>query len=143
MLSEKVGGSSGSANMKLIDTDIAIDHFHGHQSALDYFTETLAAGEILAVAVVTLTELLSGMRSGVEDRTERLMQLFVRLDVDETIARKAGEYLREYRSSHRIELGDALIAATAVFHDAEIITRNIKHYPMHDVRILSPYTRGR
>ncbi len=134
---------NGYVNMKLIDTDIAIDHFHGHQAALDYFAETLATGEILAISVVTLTELLSGMRSGEEELTERLMRLFVKLNVDETIARKAGDYLRQYRSSHRIELGDALIAATAVFHDAEIITRNTKHYPMNDVHVLSPYTRGR
>jgi hypothetical protein len=31
--------------MKLIDTDIAIDHFHRHQAALDYFIDTLASGE--------------------------------------------------------------------------------------------------
>ena len=69
--------------MKLIDTDIAIDHFHRHQAALDYFTHTAASGEPLAISVVTLTELAGGMRPGEEVRTERLLDLFTVLDVDE------------------------------------------------------------
>jgi predicted nucleic acid-binding protein len=43
--------------MKLIDTDVVIDHFHGHAAALTYFANSLAAGEVLAISVVTLTEI--------------------------------------------------------------------------------------
>jgi hypothetical protein len=113
--------------MKLIDTDIAIDHFHGHRAALDYFAEALAAGEVLAISVITLTELASGMRLGEEARTEGLFKLFTLLDVNEPIGRRAAAYLRQFRPSHRLELGDALIAATAAHHKAELITRNSKH----------------
>lgn len=129
--------------MKLIDTDIAIDHFHGHHAALDYLSEQLAAGETLAISVVTLAELTGGMRSGEETRTERLLELFARLDITETIGRKAGDYLRQFRRTHALELGDAFIAATAAVTGAEIITRNRKHYPMPDISILTPYERGR
>jgi len=128
--------------MKLIDTDIVIDHFHGHQAALDYFSEMLAAGEVLSVSVVTLTEITGGMRSDEEPRTERLLSLFTVLDVDEVIARQAGAYLRQYRRSHNLELGDALIAATAFRAGAELITRNLKHYPMKDIQVTAPYDRG-
>jgi predicted nucleic acid-binding protein len=133
---------SDCTKMKLIDTDIAIDHFHGHQAALDYFADMLAAGEALAVSVVTLTELMGGMRPGEETRTERLLKLFQILDVDEAIGRKAGEYLRQYRNSYRLELGDALLAATAAQTRAELVTRNRKYYPMSDIRVSSPYERG-
>ena len=37
---------------------------------------------------------------------------------DEAVGRRAGDYLRRYRKSHAVELGDALIAATAVSHGA-------------------------
>lgn len=67
--------------MILIDTDIVIDHFHGHQAALDHLSDALAAGEILVVSVVTVTELLGGMRTGEEDRTERLLEMFHLVDV--------------------------------------------------------------
>lgn len=129
--------------MKIIDTDIAIDHFHGNRAALDYFAENLAAGQILGISVVTLAEFMGGMRAGEEARTERLLSLFAILDVNEDIARRAALYLRHYRASHHIELGDALIAATAAHHNAEIVTRNIKHYPMPDVTLETPYTRGK
>jgi predicted nucleic acid-binding protein len=129
--------------LKLIDTDILIDHFHGHQAALDFFTQQLVADETLAISVVTVTEFSSGMRPGEETRTERLLTLFTILDVDEAIARQAGQYLRQYRHSDRLELGDALIAATALQTGAELVTRNIKHYPMSDITVLAPYERGR
>jgi len=128
--------------MKLIDTDIAIDHFHGHRQAFEYFSQSLAEGEILAMSVVSVTEILAGMRAGEQERTEKLFNLFVIIDVDEQIARKAGKYLNEYRVQKRIELADALIAASTFVAGAELITRNVKHYPMGDVRVVAPYKRG-
>jgi predicted nucleic acid-binding protein len=129
--------------MKLIDTDIAIDHFHGNQSARKFFEQALVSGEPLYISVVTLTELLAGMRSGEEEITEKLLSLFTVIDVDNAIGRKAGEYLRQYSRSHKLDLGDALIAATAAIMGAELATRNTKHYPMDDIQINPPYERGR
>ena len=129
--------------MKLIDTDIAIDHFHGNQSARDYFAEIMASGELLAVSVVSLAELMAGMRPGEEARTDDLLQLFSILEIDEAIGRQAGNYLHQFSRTHHLELGDALIAATACTRQAELITRNLKHYPMTDIQVISPYERGR
>ena len=129
--------------MKLIDTDIAIDHFHGNQSALEFFAQALTSGDPLYISVVTLTELLAGMRSGEEELTEKLLSLFTVIDVDNAIGRKAGEYLRQYSRSHKLDLGDALIAATTAMMGAELVTRNIKHYPMKDIQVIAPYERGR
>jgi predicted nucleic acid-binding protein len=129
--------------MRLIDTDIAIDHFHGHRETLEYFTQTLLDGEILAISVISLTEILAGMRAGEQERTEKLFALFTIIDVDDQIARKAGEYLNEFRKSHRMELADAMIAATAQVAGAELVTRNVQDYPMQDVQVAVPYERGK
>lgn len=128
--------------MKLIDTDILIDHFHGHRAALNFLVGQLEENEPLALSVVTLTEFTGGMRPGEEARTEQLLALFTLLDIDPAIARQAGDYLRRFRRSHRIDLGDALIAATARTLGATVVTRNVKHYPMDDIDILTPYQRG-
>jgi len=53
--------------------------------------------------------------------------------IDAEIGRRAGEYLRLYAKSHGVELGDALIAATASIHGLTLWTRNRKHYPMKDL----------
>jgi hypothetical protein len=39
-------------------------------------------------------------------------------------------YLRQYRKSHGVELGEALIAACALMSGAALWTRNRKHHPM-------------
>jgi predicted nucleic acid-binding protein len=68
--------------MKLIDTDIAIDHFHGNHSAREFFEDVLASGEPLCISVVMLTELLAGMRPDEEDLTEKLLSLFTVIEAD-------------------------------------------------------------
>ncbi len=129
--------------MKLIDTDILIDHFHSNKAALSFMKDLSGADEQLAISAVTVTELLGGMRPGEEARTERLLALFDILPVDETVGRQPAAYLRAFRRSHRIDLGDAVIAATAFLHGAELFTRNVKHYPMTDIVVTVPYERGR
>ena len=128
--------------MKLIDTDILIDLFHGHETALAFMNAFSHEDEQPAISVVTVTELLGGMRPGEEARTERLLDLFEVLPIDATVGRQAAAYLRTFRRSHRIDLGDALIAATARLHGAELFTRNVKHYPMSDIVVTVPYERG-
>jgi hypothetical protein len=128
--------------MRIVDTDVLIDLFHGHRAALEFIADVLTRGEVVALSVVAVSEILSGMRPGEEERTERVLGLFSILDVNEDIARRAGEYLRQYRRSHQTELGDALIAVTANVREAPIATRNVKHYPMTDVQVVVPYSRG-
>jgi hypothetical protein len=67
---------------------------------------------------------------------EALTNLFRSLtcaSIDYEVGRQAGNYLRQYRKSHGVELDDALIAATAVANGAQLWTRNRKHYPMTDL----------
>ena len=128
--------------MQIIDTDILIDHFHGHQAALNFLSQQVAQGETLAISVVSITEFSGGMRPGEELRTANLLKLFTILDLNETIAYQAGAYLRQFRASHKLELGDALIAATAKLNQATLVTRNLKHYPRPDITVIAPYQRG-
>jgi predicted nucleic acid-binding protein len=128
--------------MILLDTDILIDHFHGHQAALDFMAGQFSAGETVAISVITVTEFTGGMRPDEAERTRQLLSLFTVLPVDQAVAHQAGAYLRTYRRSHRLELGDALIGATARQHQATLYTRNLKHYPMDDLTVTAPYQRG-
>ncbi len=73
------------------------------------------------------------MRTGEETDTEELLALFTIQPADEAVARRAGKYLNQFAASHRLELGDSMIAATAQVLGAELITRNVKHYPMSDI----------
>lgn len=128
--------------MKVIDTDILIDHFHGNPHATGLVRDWLLAGETLAISVITVTEILAGMRAGEEADTEALLSLFQTRPVDEPQARVAGAYLNQFGRTHRMDLGDAVIAATARSLGAPLVTRNWRHYPMTDIEVIIPYARG-
>ncbi|MBI3742172.1 MAG: type II toxin-antitoxin system VapC family toxin [Chloroflexi bacterium] len=129
--------------MQLIDTDVLIDHFHGVPAATNYIAEALLADGELFISVVSVTEVLAGMRAGEETSTEELFALFTIRPADESVARIAGKYLNQFADTHRLDLGDGLIAATAKLLGADLVTRNMKHYPMTDVTVRVPYERGR
>lgn len=127
----------------VVDTDILIDHFHGNASATEFVREALLQGHTLNISVATVAEIMAGMRPGEEADTDALFTLFTIYGVDETLARVAGSYLQRYARQHRLDLGDALIAATAKLTSSPLYTRNVRHYPMDDVQVVVPYERGR
>ena len=82
---------------------------------------------------MTIAELWHGVRPHEQKALEDLFNLMTTIPIEAEVGRRAGEYLRQYAKSHRIELGDALIAATAAIHKVELWTRNRRHYPTKDV----------
>jgi predicted nucleic acid-binding protein len=64
---------------------------------------------------------------------EALFDALVCVPAEGSVGRRSGEYLRRYRKSHALELGDALIAASAVASGRRLWTRNRKRYPMPEL----------
>lgn len=86
-----------------------------------------------SLSVITVAELYAGVRNESEHRRiEALPALLHVRDVDVEIARLAGRYRLQYRTSHGVGIPDALIAATAQVHGARLVTRNARHFPMLD-----------
>lgn len=85
----------------------------------------------LAISVVSIAELVGGMRSVERRELWRLLGSFHAEPATEIIARRAGEMMRRYRRSHSgIGLGDYLIAATADVKGLQLATLNVRHFPM-------------
>lgn len=126
------------AERLLIDTDVLIEYLRGRSEAAKYL-EGLT--EDLCLSVISAAELFAGVRGEEEEELlERLLQAFVLLPVTERVARLGGRYRREYRPSHGTGLADALIAATAEEHGANLVTFNRRHFPMIS-RLTVPYER--
>lgn len=123
----------------LIDSDILIDHLRKEQSALDYIQRKIDDSSPLFISVISRIEIFSGARKGEDETIHSLFDILTSVDVDLTIADGAGEYLRKFRKSHALSIGDAVIAATAKEMGMKLVTRNIKHYPMKDIEIVKPY----
>ena len=95
--------------------------------------ELSTSDALILFSPVNAAELWAGAHPPEYNPLEALFGELVCAPADNTIGRRAGDYLRRYRKSHGVELGDALIAATAVSHGAMLWTRNRKHYPMKDL----------
>lgn len=117
--------------MKLLDTSVAVDHLRGTEPAVALLGGLLEAGEDLLASEVVRFELLAGVR---ESEVEALEQFFSALSwvpVSEQVARAAGALASSHRRAHSgIDDADYLIAATALLLEAELLTTNVRHFPM-------------
>ena len=123
----------------VIDSDVLIDHLRGYRDALDFIDSLILDGAEVCFSVISEAEIYSNVRLGEEASILALFGALARLNVNGVIARKAGEYRALYRRSHGMALPDALIAATAFVHQSTLITRNVRHYPMPDIRVVMPF----
>jgi hypothetical protein len=116
--------------MRLFDTDILIEHLKGNEEATSLLLDASSAGQA-AVSVLTRFELLAGMRSNERSQIRQLLDSVPNLETSLEVATRAGEWARNYRRSHEgISSIDYLIAATAEIYGADLVTRNVKHFPM-------------
>jgi predicted nucleic acid-binding protein len=117
--------------VKLLDTTIAIDHLRGDQAAVDLLRGFVENDETLAASEVVRFELVAGVR---DDELAALEQFFSAVSwvpVGEEVARAAGELARKFRRANSgIDDADYLIAATALLLEADLLTTNVRHFPM-------------
>ncbi|MEA1902051.1 MAG: type II toxin-antitoxin system VapC family toxin [Actinomycetota bacterium] len=117
--------------MQLFDTDVLIEHLRGNEHATALLLDASSKGQA-ACSVLTRFELLAGMRSDERSRIRQLLDSLTNLEVSLEAANRAGEWARQYRRSHDgVSSIDYLIAATAEVHGADLLTRNVKHFPMY------------
>lgn len=122
----------------LVDTNVFVDCLRGHLAAADFLERN--ADRILLSAIV-VAELYAGARNPQEQATvDAVVSCFPVLPVTGEIARAAGALKRDYGKSHGVGLADAILAATAQAHDAQLVTLNVRHYPMIPA-LLAPYAK--
>ena len=118
----------------LIDSDILIEVSRGRDAAILSRWEELSRSETVPLcSPVTVAELWHGARPQEQKLLRGLFAVVMYIAIDLEIGELAGDYLRLYAKSHHVELGDALIAATAFLHKAQLWTRNRRHYPMKEI----------
>jgi predicted nucleic acid-binding protein len=117
--------------VRLLDTSVVIDHLRGSSPAVDILAEIAEAGEPLLASEVVRFELLAGVREKEVEALERFFSALSWVPVGEEVARAAGSLAQRYRRAHGgIDDADYLIAATALLLDAELLTTNVRHFPM-------------
>lgn len=111
----------------IIDSDVLIWYLRGNENA----RKTIAVNRPFKISVINYMELLQGMK----DKNERrVLQRNLRnwsteiIQITEKISMRAMFFVEDYFLSHSMELGDAIIAATALEYNEVLLTANDKHY---------------
>jgi hypothetical protein len=119
----------------LVDSDVLIEVSRGRdRNLLSKWSELGDSDQALLCSPVTVAELWHGARPEEYTVLDALFAVLTCVPIDAEIGRLAGDYLREFAKSHSVELGDALIGATATVHRVALWTRNRKHYPMRSLK---------
>lgn len=114
----------------VVDSSVLIDVLRGSQAVAQMLKVCRSAG-VLHSSYVVRAEILAGMRVPEEPRTRGLLALCEWHAVDEFVAEEAGRLGRRWLPSHRgIDVADLLIAATANVLGLQVLTRNVRHFPM-------------
>jgi predicted nucleic acid-binding protein len=117
--------------VKLIDTTVAVDHLRGQPAAMDLLSALIDTGEEIVASELVRFELLAGIRDKEIGALEEFCSALCWAQVTEDVVRIGGRLARRYRKSHNgIGAVDYLIAASAIVIDADLLTTNVRHFPM-------------
>ncbi|RJP92449.1 MAG: type II toxin-antitoxin system VapC family toxin [Desulfobacteraceae bacterium] len=130
---------AGQLDMILIDTDILIDVARNVNEAVNCLQQVDQQFSAV-VSSVTQMELIIGCRDKNELRSlDHFLERFQIINVSEQISETAIDLLKQYRLSHGLQIADALIAATAIVTDIQLISKNQRDYRFIEALRLLPY----
>lgn len=116
----------------LFDTNILIDHLNGIAKA----TRELERSNDPAISTISWIEVMAGATTPGENAKLRgLLAGFRQLALTDAIAERAAANRRQLR----IKLPDAIILATAQTVNRQLVTRNVKDFPMGTPGVRVPY----
>ncbi len=112
----------------LFDTDVMVDFLRGHSKAVALVKRHAGA---ISLSSIVVAELYAGVKGDRELSTlDGLIALCHIVPVTSEIARAGGLHKRDFGRSHGVGLADAVIAATAEAEYIDLMTLNVRHYPM-------------
>ncbi len=124
--------------MYLLDTDVIIWILRGKQDIVDSISK-LKNESSLGISVITIAEIYKNIFPSELTTTEDFLDQHIQCNVNSKVARVAGLYWQQYgKKLKNLSLTDCVIAATANVNNAQLITLNMKHFPMNDITVLSP-----
>jgi len=126
--------------MLLCDTNIFIEVYRCNMAIC---TELERLGhDNIAVSDVTRAELFYGALNKSELKMiRRDLDQIVTLHINTEISEMAVSLVEQYCLSHKLDIEDALIAATAIYHGVELFTLNVKDFVfIPDIKLYKPHS---
>lgn len=112
----------------LIDTSVLIDYLRSNQKATSDFYRILKSGHTCYISMITHTELYAGKsiwtHKKAREELDTIMKFLEVVVCEEKISMLAGKI----RATSNIFIPDAVVAATALYYDLPIATKNLKDF---------------
>lgn len=113
--------------MILCDTNILIEFYKNNPQVVQELRQ-IGPGQ-LAVSAITQAELCFGALNKAElKKIKRHLSLLVQVPLDVSVSTIFLQLMESYSLSHKLTIPDALIAATALVHNLELYTLNVKDF---------------
>jgi predicted nucleic acid-binding protein len=121
----------------LLDTDAIIDFLNGHPPTVSLLRELAAADDTVGVCSVSIAEVYAGIGFDAPAESTDFLETCRFLPSTVEVAQQAGAWRFHYaRQGIQLSTTDVLVAATALSHNATLVTGNIRHFPMSEVSVL-------
>lgn len=117
----------------VLDSSVVIDLLRG-----DIADESVlsSAREPVMISAMTLHEVLVGLRDGEEKLTNAVLESFAVVPLGIAEAGLSAQWRRHYKSQGvTLALTDTAIAATAALRGVPLVTGNVKHFPMPELKV--------
>lgn len=123
----------------LLDSDVLIAFLRQQEQAVGSVRRLAEADHDLAVSPISLVEVMAGVRPKEVSTTRALLNSLLLFPLEREIAYRAADLIRDQRRKGRtFSLADAVIGASALHHKATLLSYNVRHYPIPDLRLESP-----
>lgn len=131
---KKISGKSIERNNRLktivLDTNVLIDNVHGYAEWVDILLKKRTE-YLFVVPTIVIAEYLTAKEnetSGGKEKSKNYLGLFKTQDFTSEIAAILGEILRRKSYTPNASLADLIVAATAIYLDTPLATRNQAHF---------------
>jgi predicted nucleic acid-binding protein len=121
----------------LLDSTVVIDWLNGIPEAAALLSDLVLRGHTLALNAAGVAEIYSGLAEDELRVADQFVDDCEYWDFSLEDAVLAGAYRYKYaRQGITLSVPDMLMAAQAVSRDATLVTGNIKHFPMPELKLL-------
>jgi predicted nucleic acid-binding protein len=120
----------------LLDSNIIIDFLFKRPKSIKIL-ESISINSIPSTSPICIAEVQLGAMKEEIDKTNQFLDSLIVYDVTKEIANLSGHLIREYKKEGKtLNLIDTLIASTCIINGLILVTYNIKHYFIKDLKLL-------
>ena len=122
----------------MLDTDVITWILRNKQDIIEKISQVKEESPV-CISVMSIAEVYKNMFPTELVTTEEFLNQHIVYTIDAKIAKVAGLYWQQYNKQLKgLSISDCLIAGTANVNDLTVVTLNIKHFPMKDIKVLDP-----